>query len=164
MFLQACPGSQAGLSLMLVTSLYWALLVCQRAAKAYAAVLWGLHLWWKMLWSSFFLAAPDWCYSHTCWLSSVINAPGFRASCWTKCKVCKCQLLAYSLLPQHLEMFCKLSANSCHSNSLWPNCTQLNFSSQLLRKSQDRIVSQKPPQQLVNVKGEGHQREGPARR
>lgn len=59
-------------------------------------------------------------------------------------------------------MFFKLSASSCHSNSLWPTYTQLNFSPQPLRKSQDRIISQKPPQQLVNAKGEGHQQGGPA--
>lgn len=79
--LQLCPGSpgrpvpDAGNFCSLVSTLYM-----PKNSTAYAAVLWGLHLWRKILWSSVWLAAPDWCYSRSCWLSPVINAPGSTAS------------------------------------------------------------------------------------
>lgn len=79
--LQVCPGSpgrpfpDAGNFCSLLSTLYM-----PKNSTAYAAVLWGLHLWRKILWSSVWLAAPDWCYSRSCWLSPIINAPGSTAS------------------------------------------------------------------------------------
>lgn len=124
MFLKVCPDClgrsvpDAGTS-----ALSWALLTCQ--GTVYPAGICtevlslsgcsGLRLLIHLL-SQFF-----------------INTLGFTASCWIKYKVCKYQLLAYSLLQQHWEGFFQLSASSCHSNSLWLNYTQPNFSSQLLR-------------------------------
>lgn len=144
MFLQVCPGCpgrpvpDAGTS-----ALSWALLMFQRAAQCIllgsAPLLTevlslpccsGLRLLTHSL-SQFFL-----------------NALGSTASCWIKCKVCKCQLLAYSLLQQHWEGFFQLSDSSCHSNSLWLNYTQHNFSPQLLQSHKIGLFPKSLPRNL----------------
>lgn len=101
MFWQVCPGfpgrpvPDTGTS-----ALSWALLTCQRAAQC--ALLGSAPLLTAVLSLSgcFGLKLLTHLLSHF-----FINTLGFTAPCWIKCKVCKCQLLAYSLLQQHWEGF-----------------------------------------------------------
>lgn len=135
MFWQVCPGfpgrpvPDAGTS-----ALSWALLTCQRAAQC--ALLGSAPLLTAVL-------SLSGCFGLkllTHLLSQfLINALGFTASCWIKCKVCKRQLLAYSLLHQHWEGF---------SSSQPAAAIVIVFGPQLSQSHKIRLFPKSPPRNL----------------
>lgn len=142
MFLQACPGCpgrpvpDAG-----TCALSWALLTSQRE---HSVSCWDLHLSDRRSQPAGLL----WAEAIHLLSQFFINALGFTAPCWIKCKVCSSQLLAHSLLQQHWDGLFQLSASSCHSNSLWFNYTQPNFSPQLLSSHKIGLPPKSLPRNL----------------